>query len=85
MVVSLLNCGQDKKWVIEPLITKTWSYYILGEFELRLQNECILKDYVVTPSLNNIQVKVLARLPFGHQLFWFRQTFLQIKMPAPKF
>ena len=23
--------------------------------------------------------------PFGNQLFWFRETFLQIKSPAPKF
>ena len=35
--------------------------------------------------LTTLLVKVLARLPFGHQLFWFRKTFLQIKMPAPKF
>ena len=29
--------------------------------------------------------KVFAWLPFGNQLFWFRETFLQIKLPAPKF
>ena len=32
-----------------------------------------------------LQVKVFTRSPFGNQLFWFRETFLQIKLPAPKF
>ena len=32
-----------------------------------------------------LQVKVFARLTFGNQVFWFRETFLQIKLPAPKF
>ena len=34
---------------------------------------------------STLQVKVFAWSPFGNQLFWFRETFLQIKSPAPKF
>ena len=36
-------------------------------------------------SYATLQVKVFARSPFGNQLFWFRETFLQIKSPAAKF
>ena len=36
-------------------------------------------------SYATLQVKVFARAPFGNQLFWFRETFLQIKSPAAKF
>ena len=32
-----------------------------------------------------LQVKVFAWSPFGNQLFWFRESFLQIKLPAAKF
>ena len=31
------------------------------------------------------KLKFFTRSPFGNQLFWFRETFLQIKSPAPKF
>ena len=36
-------------------------------------------------SRATLQVKVFAWLPLGNQLFWFRETFLKIKSPAPKF
>ena len=32
-----------------------------------------------------LQVKAFAWSPFGNQLFWFREAFLQIKLPAAKF
>ena len=32
-----------------------------------------------------MQLSKLKFLPLGNQLFWFRETFLQIKSPAPKF
>ena len=32
--------------------------------------------------ISTLQVKVFAWSPFGNQLFWFRETFLQIKLPA---
>ena len=32
-----------------------------------------------------LQVKAFAWSPFGIQLFWFREAFLQIKLPAAKF
>ena len=32
-----------------------------------------------------LQVKVFAWSPFGNQLFWFRETVLLSKLPAPKF
>ena len=31
-----------------------------------------------------LQVKVFAWSPFGNQLFWFKETFLLSKSPAPK-
>ena len=46
----------------------------------RARNQLRHKLYCPT-----LQVKVFARSPFGHQLFWLRETFLQIKSPAPKF
>ena len=35
--------------------------------------------------LTTLHVKVFAWSPFGNQLFWFREIFLQIKSPVPKF
>ena len=35
--------------------------------------------------LTTLQVKVFAWSPFGNLLFWFRETFWQIKSPTPKF
>ena len=32
-----------------------------------------------------LQGKAFAWSPFGNQLFWFREAFLQIKLPAAKF
>ena len=32
-----------------------------------------------------LQVKVFARLTFGNQVFWFRETFLQIKPQLQNF
>ena len=34
--------------------------------------------------VSTLQVKVYAWSPFGNPLFWFRETFLQVKSPAPK-
>ena len=31
-----------------------------------------------------LRVKVFAQSPFGNQLFWFKESFFQIKSPAPK-
>ena len=36
-------------------------------------------------QVSTLQVKVFAWSPIGNQLFWFRETFLQIKSPASKF
>ena len=35
-------------------------------------------------EISTLQVKFFAWSPFGNQLFWFRETFLQIKIAAPK-
>ena len=43
------------------------------------------KGYRVPAFHPTLEVKVFALLPYGNQLFWFRETFLQIKSPAPKF
>ena len=40
---------------------------------------------VMSHSRATLQVKVFAWLPLGSQLFWFRETSLQSKSPAPKF
>ena len=46
-----------------------------------IKNEMLLADLLLVLIL--LQVRVFAQSPFGNQLFWFRETFLQIKLPAP--
>ena len=45
----------------------------------------ILSLHFTSIDITILQVKVFAWLPFGNQLFWFWETFLQIKSPASKF
>ena len=42
-------------------------------------------QHLISPYFSTLRVKVFAQSPFGNQLFWFRETFLQIKLLAPKF
>jgi len=44
-----------------------------------------MKQLGISLGSTTFQVKVFAQLPFRNQLFWFRETFLQIKSPAAKF
>ena len=56
--------------------------------ETRVEETCkcnsLRKQGYFVPHSATLQVKVLARSPFGNQLIWFRETFSQIKSLAPK-
>ena len=72
-------------FIHEHIFCKSWLiFFKLYSMYFTSFNLCIMFSTCFTIG-TTLQVKVFAWLPFGNQLFWFRETVLQIKSPAPKF
>ena len=86
--VGLIPQSNTFSYLVQSEIVELISFNLIFQFIFGKCNISTTYLLILTYSLfgvSRLQVKVFAWSPFGNQLFWFRETFLQIKSPAPKF